>query len=108
LVGDVLTLTWDGDQNQQVRLRLANNSGTPTIQDLAVRRRGGTWGTLASHVTPEFRVVSGRRRMDSEAQEGMRENGITGSTPELIEKYQWDPSWAEPLNVPCTAKTART
>src|ERR1700704_3429273 len=46
LVGDGLTLTWDGDNNQQARLRLTNNGGTPTIQDLAVRRKGGTWGTL--------------------------------------------------------------
>src|SRR2546426_5183966 len=109
LVGDVLTLTWDGDQNQQVRLRLANNSGTPTIQDLAVRRRGGTWGTLASNVTPEFRVVSGRRRMDGEAAEGLRENGITEITPEVFEKYQWDPFWDAPLFVPGgTATDTRT
>src|SRR3989449_10411472 len=108
LVGDVLTLTWDGAQNQQVRLRLANNSGTPTIQDLAVRRKGGTWGTLASHVTPEFRVVSGRRRMDTEAQEGLRENGITEITPEVFEKYQWDPFWDAPLNIPGTADMGRT
>src|SRR5437762_11840328 len=88
LVGDVLTLTWDGDKNQQGRLRLTNNGGTPTIQELAVRRKGGTWGTLAVNVTPEFRVVSGRRRMDTEAQEGLRENGITEITPEVFEKNQ--------------------
>ena len=108
LVGDVLTLTWDGDKNQQGRLRLTNNGGTPTIQDLAVRRKGGTWGTLASNVTPEFRVVSGRRRMDTEAQEGLRENGITEITPEVFEKNQWDPFWDAPLNIPGTADMART
>ena len=108
LVGDVLTLTWDGDKNQQGRLRLTNNGGTPTIQDLAVRRKGGTWGTLASNVTPEFRVVSGRRRMDTEAQEGLRENGITEITPEVFEKNQWDPFWDAPLNIPGTADMGRT
>ena len=28
-------LTWEGDSNQQLRLRLSINAGTPTIQELA-------------------------------------------------------------------------
>jgi hypothetical protein len=97
---DALTVTWDGDRNQELRLRFVNNGGTPTIADLAARRKGGAWGTLATDVTPEFRVVSGRRRMDREAEEGLRENGITEITPEVFEKNQWDPFWDAPLNVP--------
>src|SRR3954470_22595654 len=42
-----LTLTWDGDRNQELRLRLGIAEGTPTIQDLSVRRRGGPWASLA-------------------------------------------------------------
>src|SRR6516165_5323063 len=48
-----LTITWDGDENQEIRLRLAINNGTPTIEELSVRNKGGLWGTLASNVTPE-------------------------------------------------------
>src|SRR5262245_19261924 len=64
VAGDGLTLTWDGDKSQELRLRFTINSGTPTIQELAVRRKGGTWAPLATNVTPEFRVVVGRRRME--------------------------------------------
>ena len=65
-VDDTLTLTWDGDTNQEVRLRLTIASGTPTIRDLAVRHKGGAWATLASNVTPEFRVASGLRRITNQ------------------------------------------
>src|SRR3954469_19985444 len=59
VAGDALTLTWDGDRNQEMRMRLAIAAGTPTIQELAVRKKGGAWGTLAANVTPEYRVASG-------------------------------------------------
>src|SRR5690349_24592744 len=86
---DALTVTWDADRNQELRLRFVNDNGTPTIAELAARKKGGAWGTLASNVTPEFRVASGRRRIDSEAREGLEENGIKEITPEVFEKYQW-------------------
>jgi hypothetical protein len=100
VTGDSLAVTWDGDRNQELRLRFVIDNGTPTIADLAARRKGGAWGTLATNVTPEFRVVSGRRRMDREAEEGLRENGITEITPEVFEKNQWDPFWDAPLFIP--------
>ena len=37
------------------------------MQDLAVRSKGGSWTTVATNLTPEFRVVSGYRRLDQEA-----------------------------------------
>ncbi len=98
--GDSLAVTWDGDRNQEMRLRFVIDNGTPTIAELAARKKGGAWGTLATNVTPEYRVVSGRRRMDREAEEGLRENGITEITPEVFEKNQWDPFWDAPLFIP--------
>src|SRR5882672_10310666 len=95
-----LAVTWDGDRNQEVRLRFVIENGPPTIAELAARRKGGAWGSLAANVTPEYRVASGRRRMDSEASEGLRENGTTEITPGVFEKYQWDPFWDAPLFVP--------
>jgi hypothetical protein len=107
--GDSLTVTWDGDRNQELRLRFVIDNGTPAIAELGARRKGGAWGTLASNVTPEFRVVSGHRRMDREAEEGLEENGIKEISPEVFEKYQWDPFWDAPLNVPGgTATDGRT
>src|SRR6266576_1583768 len=85
LAGDALAVTWDGDRNQELRLRFAIDTGTPTIQELGVRKKGGAWGVVAANVTPEYRVASGRRRIDNEAEEGLRENGITEITPEVFE-----------------------
>jgi len=107
--GDSLAVTWDDDRNQELRLRFVIDNGTPTIAELAARKKGAAWGTLASNVTPEFRVVSGRRRMDREAEEGLEENGIKEITPEVFEKNQWDPFWDAPLNIPGgTATDGRT
>ena len=58
-----LAVTWDGDNGAELRLRFAIDAGTPTIRELAIRRKGGTWSTLAANLTPEFRVVSGMRRI---------------------------------------------
>ena len=38
-----LTLTWQGERNDELRLHLAIVGGTPTIRELAVRRGGGQW-----------------------------------------------------------------
>ena len=80
---------------------MAINGGTPTIQELAVRRKGGQWVTLASNVTPEFRVVSGYRRMDREQMEPLDDLGVK-VTPEIIAKYKWEAFWDAPLMVPGT------
>jgi hypothetical protein len=98
--GDSLAVTWDGDKNQELRLRFVIDNGTPTIAELAARKKGAAWSTLAINVTPEFRIVSGRRRMDREAEEALEENDVKEITPQVFEKYQWDPFWDAPLNVP--------
>ena len=48
VTGDSLAVTWDGDRNQELRLRFVIDNGTPTIAELAARRKGGAWGTLAT------------------------------------------------------------
>ena len=98
---DTLTLTWDGDRDQEVRLRLTINGGTPTIRDLAVRPAGAAWVTLASNVTPEFRVVSGKRRISNQQLQPLRDLGVE-ITPEVIDKEQWKPFWDAPLSIPGT------
>src|SRR5580658_8811873 len=59
VAGDTLTVTWEGDGNQELRLRLGIEGGTPAIQELAARRKGEAWVTLAANAKPDFRVVSG-------------------------------------------------
>jgi len=99
VAGDALAVTWDGDANQEVRLQLTINNGTPMIKDLSLRRKGGTWATVGSNLTPEYRVVSGWRRLDQEAYpELVAEFGKVDQA--LLDKYKWDAFWDAPLRVP--------
>ena len=63
---NTLTLAWDGDRDEQLRLRLAIDQGTPTIREMAVRSKGGQWSTLGANLKPEYRIVSGLRRMTNQ------------------------------------------
>ena len=97
--GAALTLTWDGDKSDEVRLRLAVASGAPVIQDVSIRRKGGSWTILASNLAPEFRVVSGYRRLDQEAYPALKE-AYGDVTQAILDKYKWDAFWDAPLRVP--------
>ena len=99
VAGETLLIDWEGDRNQELRLRLSIEGGTPTIQELAARRKGGPWVTLASHAAPEFRVVSGLRRITNQQLDPLAGLGIK-ITPEILERYKWEAFWDAPLNVP--------
>jgi hypothetical protein len=96
---DALVVTWDGERDQQVRLRLTIDRRTPTIRDLAVRRKGGQWVTVAGNMTPEFTVVSGLRRATDQQIKPLRDLGVP-ITPEVIDRIKWEAFWDSPLNVP--------
>lgn len=94
-----VTITWDGDDRQELRLRLAINAGTPTIQDLAIRRQGGPWAALLSHATPDFRVVSGLRRITNQQLDPLAGLGVK-ITQEVIDREKWEAFWDAPLHIP--------
>src|ERR1700752_2448476 len=73
---NALTVSWAGDRNQDLRMRFGVAAGTPTIEELAVRKRGGAWNVLAANVTPDFRVVSGLRRMSNQQMTPLRGLGV--------------------------------
>jgi hypothetical protein len=91
IADQTLAVTWDGDNGAELRMRFTIEAGTPTIRELAVRKKGGQWATLASNVTPEFRVVSGMRRI---TQQQLRPDSIEalGGTvsPKVMEMYKKD------------------
>ena len=94
---NALVVTWEGEKGSELRMRLGIDSGTPTLREIAVRKSGGRWATLATNVTPDFRVVSGMRRM---TQQQLRPDSIEalGGKPsakvwELFKKD--DPSWVD-------------
>lgn len=95
---DVLTLAWDGEAGQQVRLRLAIDQGTPTITELAVRPGGGAWRIVVGRATPEFRVASGLRRISNQQLQPLRALGVE-LTPEVVDRYKWDAFWDAPLDL---------
>ena len=102
---DVLTATWDGDAGQQVRLRLALVGGAPTIQEIAVRGQSrGDWKVVASHLTPDFRVVTGLRRVTEQQLQPLRQLK-TELTPSLIDRIKWDAFWDAPLNLEAIENT---
>lgn len=96
-----LTITWEGEKNKEIRLRLTIDNRTPTIRDLAMRAKNGMWTTIAANVVPEFRVVSALRRIENEQLEPLRRLGIA-ITPEIVSQYKWDAFWDAPLMIPGT------
>jgi hypothetical protein len=97
--GNILTLTWDSERNQTVRLRLAIQTRTPVLEELAVKPAGRPWVVLLTRTTPEFRVVSGIRRMTNQQLDPLAGLGIK-ITPEILERYKWEAFWDAPLNIP--------
>ena len=95
---DVLIVTWDGDEGNEVRLQLAIDEGTPTIRELAIRPDGGAWRVLATDATPEFRVVSGVRRVTQQQTEPLEELEVP-LTAKKLNEIKWDAFWDAPLYI---------
>jgi hypothetical protein len=98
IAGDALVVTWAGE-GLDGRLTLAIRDGSPVIRELAARRKGGEWIALAANATPEFRVVSGLRRMTNQQLDPLAGIGIK-ITPEILEREKWEAFWDAPLNIP--------
>ena len=81
LMGDTLTVVWEGESNTRLRLRFILNDGRPTIQEFAVRKEDNTWSVLGRNLSPVFTVTTGIRR--------------TGH--DLPEENRWDVFWDAPL-----------
>ncbi|MGC4081458.1 MAG: hypothetical protein QM736_04910 [Vicinamibacterales bacterium] len=102
MAADVLTVQWAGDRNQELRMRFALEQATPTIQELAARRAGGTWGTIATRVTPDYRVTTGLRRMSNQQMQPLRGLGVA-LTDRIVDTFRWDPFWDAPLDLSAAA-----
>ncbi len=96
--GTTLALTWEAESGREVRLRLQNDGGVPTIQDLAIRSRGGGWATVITRATPEFRIVTGLRRISNQQIAPLRGLGVE-ITPEIVDAKKWDAFWDAPLDL---------
>src|SRR6185369_1237586 len=92
-------VSWTGQAGSEMRVRYAIDGGQPVVRDLAVRKSGGQWAVLGQNLTPEFRVVSGIRRMSTQQAEPLRAAGVV-LTPEVIAKNRWYAFWDAPLVLP--------
>jgi hypothetical protein len=94
-----LVVTWKGDRDSEIRARYAIEGGQPIVRDLAVRKGGGAWATLGENLKPEYRVVTGVRRMSMQQAEPLQAAGVE-LTPEVITKNRWYAFWDAPLFIP--------
>ena len=93
---DVLTITWEGDRGNTLRLQFEINQGIPTIRELAIRAGEGSWRTVATDLTPVFRVVSGVRRVTQQQTEPLERLGVS-LTAEKLNEIKWEAFWDAPL-----------
>lgn len=93
---ETLTVIWEGDSSNEVRIRFEIAQGTPIMRELAVRSANGSWRVLAIGITPEFRVVSGLRRVTQQQTEPLVELGVP-LTAEKLDEIKWEAFWDAPL-----------
>ena len=99
VVAGELQVTWQGERDQQLRAVFAVVKGQPLVRELAVRKGPGGWSVLGRNLSPEFDVVSGRRRLSEQQAAPLRALGIA-LTPDVIEREKWNAFWDAPLEVP--------
>jgi len=99
VAGDGLVIAWTGDAGSEVRMTLAIDRATPVVRELAVRKAGGQWSTVGRGLVPDYRVVSGTRRVSNQQLDPLTAKG-TVITPEVMNRERWYAFWDAPLNVP--------
>ena len=101
-----LVVQWAGEAGTDLRARYAIDSAMPVVRELAVRKRGGQWVVLGTNLTPEYQVVSARRRVSNQQLDRARSNGVV-ITPEYIDREAWYAFWDAPMVIPGIEETGR-
>jgi hypothetical protein len=96
---NTLELTWQGESAQELRARFAIADNHPVVQQLAARSSAETaWSILATNVTPDFQVTTGRRRISSTQRALLKQFNL--DTPEEENIRKWNTFWDAPLVLP--------
>lgn len=95
---DTLIVQWNGDQDSKLRLKWRIENGTPIIQEWAIRPANGNWRVFATNLSPEFKVVTGLRRVTQQQTEPLDQLNIP-LTAEKLNEIKWDAFWDAPLYV---------
>src|SRR5580704_14646156 len=94
----IVTLTWQGESEVQLRAQFGIRGGQPFVLQLAIQKKGGPWVVLGKNLSPDFQVTTGRRRISSKQLALLKQFHL--DTPEEIEKRKWNTFWDAPLVVP--------
>src|SRR5262245_18812829 len=78
----LLVVTWKGERDAELRARYGIDNGQPLVRDVSVRKGGEAWATLGKNLKPEYRVVTGVRRMSTQQADPLRQAGVE-LTPEV-------------------------
>ena len=109
VANETLTIVWKGAQASELRLRFVIERGMPTIREMAIRPSGGKWRVLGTDLTPEYRVVSGVRRVTRQQTEPLEALGVP-LTAEKLDEIKWEAFWDAPLflgsELPSSHKTS--
>ena len=97
-------MTWQGAGGSEVRARYAIDHAQPVVRELAVRAKGGAWATLGQNLTPDFRVQTGKRRIDYAGLAPLKALGVDTASREVIEKQGWVSFWDAPFVIPGDGK----
>ncbi len=97
---DVLTVAWSGAAGTELRARYALDRGAPILRELAAQSTGGTWAVLGENLSPDFRVQTGRRRIDFAGLAPLKLLGIDTESRAVIEQQNWVSFWDAPFVVP--------
>jgi hypothetical protein len=96
--GDVLDLTWTGTGSEELRVGLGIVDGVPTFRQIATRRQGGAWTNVATDLQPEYRVVTGMRRISRQQLQPLNELRVE-ITDSVVDRHKWDVFWDAPLDL---------
>lgn len=91
-------VAWDGERGQQLRAVFNVRDGNPVVRELAAKK-GGNWIVLGRDLTPEYDVVSGKRRISEQQMAPLRKLP-GGLTPAVVEREKWNAFWDAPLMIP--------
>ena len=93
-----LQVDWRGERGEQLRAIFGLRDAQPVVLELSVRKDKNAWSVLARNLSPEFAVVSGKRRPGTDSIGPLKQLNLF--TPENIEHYKWYAFWDAPLQVP--------
>lgn len=95
-----LVVTWQGEHNEPLRASFSIRDGAPMIHQLAVRKV-----VLATDLTPEYWVTSGKRRLSEQQMAPLRKLRIA-LTPDVVDREKWFAFWDAPLMIPGSPGTS--